>query len=555
MSENLAYGGTLRVGWRVMKYLLSDAQSRVVDAVCSSEYKMPSLLLMENASRSAADIIRRILSSDGASLRKRLVILCGNGNNGGDGFAMARHLHEDYDVMIIRTSKESPATEDAHTNLEICASLGLPFIYADSMNDESDEELYNHLHQADCIIDTLIGLGASQTVVKFDGQHFVEPQSRPKPLSSLYRHIVSLANSATCLRIAIDVPTGLPNAVTADDVVFHAHHTITMVSMKTSLLSSPNFEKCGELHVASIGAPLELIERISTSRQLDDHDVASIIPKRAVRSTKFDYGRVCIIAGSHSMPGAAALASNATLRSGAGLVELCTTLVHAALLPEIMPTVVDATEQGTIASSALDSLLLSCERADTILLGCGLGSNQETQRVCIEIITKFATKKHIVVDADALGALPHCGVVPKSVIATPHAGELRRMLKENLLISSGQRFDFQQSLELARTLSQMYGYTIVLKQFPVVTLNGYEEYWCTEGNPGMATAGSGDVLAGIVAALQYRCSNPLLAAAAAVHLHARSGNAACKTVGEESLTASSIIENLHEAFLAVEKHR
>lgn len=592
-----------------MKYLLSSQQMRYADAYGINELHIPSMILMENAARSAAEIIKQIIAisnpqgSNNAS-KHRMTILCGSGNNGGDGFAIARHLHQEYSISIGWVGAKQKMSPETRRNHSICTKLGIPIYHIPSkvenfggMLDEEQMDVlrqkllatkYANLFDADTIVDALIGIG-SANVQQFSSGELVflaEPQvnlskAKEHTLKGMVKNLVQQANESDALRIAIDIPTGLFEGGKVGQCAFRAHHTITMAALKTTLLLNDAWEYCGELHIADIGLPERVVARFAQAGILEEDDIRSMIPPRKRNSSKFTYGRVCVIAGSIAMPGAAALCANAAIRSGAGLVELCTTTLHPALLPEIMPTLLPVTEKGQLSPDALPKLMESCAKADVIVIGCGMGSDESTINIIREIINTFLPYKKIVVDADGLRAVnweptvkvttemvfslpaPEKSIVRElseqvrggvgqrkavpNLILTPHLGEFKHVMAGRVHGITAEETPYVLD-NLATHIAGMMEAIVVLKSFPVIVTQGEYSYWCTEGNPGMATAGSGDVLAGVIGGIACRIANSFDAAAVGVWIHARAGSHALQKSSQESLTASAICDNLQFVF-------
>ncbi|MBX7154806.1 MAG: NAD(P)H-hydrate dehydratase [Bacteriodetes bacterium] len=528
-----------------MKYLLTPKQMKDADLYGMQVLGIPSIVLMENAARSSAVIIRDIINT---TEKKVVTVLCGAGNNGGDGFAISRHLHQEHEVHIVFLGSVKKMSGETKTNYLICKQLKIPISTISPQKDinaihATIPELISH---SDVIIDAIIGIGlqSNQVIRNKAGLRMIEPSTK-RTLPDVMKHILRLSNSAKAVRIAIDIPTGLNEhaIVKYNSVVFNAHHTISMAVTKTTHLLEKAWDYCGKVHVADIGLPDSVIAKHSNIGILDERDVAIILPKRNKVSSKFDYGRVCVIAGSQSMPGAAALCANSAIRSGAGLVELCSTAIHPSLLPEVIPTMLTSNEHGCVGMDSWERIKSSCERADVIVLGCGLGTNDDTLNLCRNVIKHFLSTKKIVVDADALRVIQvkTFSGYTQNLVITPHVGEFKRMVDNKVVDLASNNYPIE---ELVVTISKQINAIVVLKNLPVIITNGKTSYWCTEGNPGMATAGSGDVLAGVISGMLCRITNTLDAAAVAVHFHAKAGSYPDGQLSQESLTASVISENL-----------
>lgn len=501
-----------------MKYILTPNEMRAVDAAATSEFGIPSFTLMEHAARSAADIIRRSIAQDCPNFRGIIHIVCGAGNNGGDGLALARLLHEEYTVSVILLREGKTLTVDAAANLTILKALGLRCAILDSF----DAALLPVITPEDVVVDALIGIGGGNN------------------LRGAVRELLQCINRLPVqFRVAIDVPTGLDSFTgAADEDCFRANLTITMAAEKTGLLLRDGLNSCGNIEPAFIGAPQNLIQKYASAARLEAADAAKFLSDRPIISSKFDYGRVVIIAGSRQMPGAAALAANAAITAGAGLVQLFTPERHPAMLPEILLPETHSSKTGYFSPDDLDAVAEGIEKADSVVVGPGLGMQPDTAEFIRKIAPLFHGKP-VIFDADALAVTGGITLNNQSIL-TPHIGEFSRMtgLSREEIASN--------PLATARKFASETGAILHLKHVPSLTTDGDVTYFTTNGNPGMATAGSGDVLAGIVGALAARGKPPLTAAALGAYIHAAAGDIYAKRNGMETLTASRLIAMLRE---------
>ncbi len=500
-----------------MKYILTPDEMRAVDGATIENYKIPSIVLMENASRSAANIIHRFITRQIPHFHGKIYALCGVGNNGGDGLAIARHLHENYQVSIIVLRDNKSFSTDAEINFQIASSLKIECIFLDT------PEFINSLNfeSSSIFLDALIGIGGSGELRQNTVQLLSQVRaSRPSAI------------------IAIDNPTGM-NCLTGecDSSALDADLTIAMAAEKTGLRLGKGIEKCGKIETAFIGAPQSVIEHFASSARWEAGDNA--LQNRQRVSSKFDYGRVVVIAGSRSMPGAAVLAANAAVTSGAGLVELFTPERHASLLPEIICHRPQSWQNGFFSPDDLDEIAPSLAKADSIVLGPGIGLRAETQEFVRDIV-EIAGNTPLIIDAEAIAAIGDAHLLP-SMVLTPHIGEFARLTgisRDEIALNS---------LSIARKFASETRSILHLKHIPSLTTDGKFTYFAINGNPGMATAGSGDVLSGIIGAFAARAITPLQAASYGAFIHALSGDLCAKKIGFEALTASRIIEFLPEA--------
>ena len=322
------------------------------DSLSNKTYSIPSIVLMENAARSAAEYILEILFERNVS-KPKVTIMCGSGNNGGDGFAIARHLHQECELLVYWIGSEEKMSNETLTNFHSVQKLGLPIKQINEVDEINDVDF-----NTDCLIDALIGIGGTENV------------------HGISNYLLLSAKSSNAIKIAIDLPTGL-NSETgiASEECFKADFTITMFAIKTGMLINDGVDVCGEILIGNLGAPDKIVKNISNIFCIEDDDVLGLLPKRQKRSSKFDYGKLMVIAGSEHYPGAAALCANAAISMGAGLVTLFSTSFHASLLPEVIQTKLPSTESGTISKESLNILINASESANAVVIGPGLGDN------------------------------------------------------------------------------------------------------------------------------------------------------------------------------------
>lgn len=503
-----------------MEYILSPQQMREADTTAIKKYGIAGPLLMENAARSSALVIREFF--DEWDIMPDTLILCGSGNNGGDGFALARHLYDDFNVEVAWIGDEKKMSPETKTNYESVKKLKIPMTHIKDENIIKKLSVDKHL-----IIDSMIGVGGSEN------------------LRGLVIPILEKVNETDSMRVAIDAPTGL-NTETgiASEYCFLADHTITMFAVKTGMLLNQGISNCGSIHIVDLGAPEFIVQDISNVAVLDENDIDDILPVRELSSTKFDNGRCVMIAGSVNMPGAAALASNAAIKSGAGLVYLYSPHVHPSILPEIIPFNTEANMKGGISLNNYERIMEMAEKADVFAMGPGIGDDPNTLQLISKLIDNLPDKVNLVIDADAIKALKNDIKYRENMIITPHTGEFANLIEM-------QRQDVEaDSFNLTTKWAKELGLTIHLKHFPKITSNGEETFFNLSGNPGMATAGSGDVLTGIIAGLwaQLPDEDATLITAAADKIHSIAGDHYAERYSEMTLTASSILKSLEYIF-------
>ncbi len=473
----------------------------------AATYGVSSLLLMEQAAKQTADAAMSLLPEGKGSV----VILCGKGNNGGDGLGAGRHLLN-YGVKARAFLVDAEAADysgDSRAQLDMfCACGGV----LEQVAAEDDLLIVQMaMAKADLIIDALLGTG-------FKGR-----------LEGLLAQVCQLANKAAAPILAIDIPSGVnADDGSADPAAIQAELTVTMGLVKLGLLLYPGRALAGRLAVAYIGQPQKEVEALAGDRQLVTKALAaSLLPPRLANAHKGSAGRVVIAAGSPGYTGAAALCAQAAVKGGAGLVHLLTPAasrdVLAWKLTEVMVQGLLEKMPGVLGGAAAADILKRCQTAQVLAIGPGLGLAQGTQEAVREVLAKSPAP--CVIDADALTALQdHVDLlnqlaVPK--VLTPHPGELARLL------GLEPREVERRRVELAAACAQNWQATVVLKGAPtVVATPGGSIYINNSGSSNMASGGCGDVLTGLIAALIAQGASCEAAAVAGVYLHGLCGQRA-----------------------------
>lgn len=474
-----------------MQPVLTVDDIRKLDAECIRQ-GIPASTLMETA---AANVIKQSRLLDHAT---RVVVACGNGNNGGDGYAIARMLSDSKDVVIVGIPQRDAMSPETAANYDAVVQMGLPIT--------SPEHLPSI--DADVIVDALVGVGGSAEL--------------REPVASW----AEIINAHDALVVAVDVPTGLDAASGAcHPHAIRATETITMEAWKPGMLGANGRRLCGHVGIASIGAPDGMTMTWASEYVLESDDIRWMLPERALNSHKYTYGHVVVVAGSSSMRGAACLASEAALRAGAGLVTLVTDAVHPLLPREVM-------------TAGFDQLHTLARRASVVLLGPGFGTEPSRIAILRELLEAFPSTP-AVVDADGLRALESLSRSLHNVIVTPHPGEFARLLELRGL--DVMPADVPSS---AVTAAQMLSCIVHLKCIPPTTTNGMRTYYSTSGNPALAKAGSGDVLSGIIAAFVAQRLPLLDAAALGAFVHGLAADRLARSKAKESITAGDIIREL-----------
>lgn len=509
--------------------LVTAEQMRALDRRATEQYGIPSLLLMENAALSvymaAADMLDDVSG-------KRVVIVAGPGNNGGDGFAVARHLHNaGADVLIAFYGERDKAKGDALTNIEIAEKMGLPI---EAMTDAAP--LVDCLEGVDLIADALLGTG-------------IQGDVRP-----LQAEVISVINDSGVPVIAVDIPSGV-NADTGaiGGAAVLADVTVTFALPKIGLLTYPGAEQVGRMVIADISIPVEALEDNDARVYAGDAEVArNAFPPRPTDSHKGLYGHVAIVAGSVGMTGAATLAADGALRIGTGLVTVAVPEslndILEVKLTEAMTIPVPQGKARAFGHASLERVLEIVEKRDAVVIGPGFGRDEDTVRFTLELIRGLT--RPAIVDADGLFAISKDVSVLKQRVApmviTPHPGEMATLLGTSTADVQSNR------LEVARSFAAEYNVVVVLKgAATVVAAPDGTAYINTTGSPGMATGGTGDVLSGMIGGLLAQRLDPLTAAAAAVYLHGLAGGLAADKLGEAAMIAGDVADCISDAIREV----
>lgn len=512
-------------------------QMRDFDRAATEEYGIPSIVLMENAALRVVEFLEMKFSP----LReKRIVIFCGKGNNGGDGFAIARHLSNyDGSLVIVVACAPQELKGDALVNYEILSKQSGVRIEQLALDPDKAEEDFNE-YEADILLDALLGTG-------FKGEIRGD---------LLRKAFLSLHNSATLdnSTIAIDIPSGLDSDTgAAAELCPTANYTVTFAAPKRGMFLRDGMVKCGEIWVGGIGTLTLETEFTDTGCECITHQTASdFVPDRPVDSHKGDAGRVLLIGGSYGMSGAPTLAARAVLRSGAGL---CIAAVPDKILPIFAAAFPEATsrplacdEDGALLENSADGLDKLWENAHAVALGPGIGRSEETLNFVRRIVKECP--KPLVIDADALYALRAIEADLKTrkteTILTPHPGEMSELMQ--MKTSEVQ----ENRIETALACAEKYNATVVLKGSRSIVATHGGSYINLTGNSGMATGGSGDILTGTIAGLLAQNKNPLEATLLGVYLHGLAGDIAYAEKGN-GLIAGDIAENLPRALVKLQK--
>ena len=509
-----------------MKKVATAKQMQKIDAIASNSYEISGLELMENAGTEIVKTLKRRFQDFS---RKKVLIFCGKGNNGGDGLVVARQLFNmNIQVTIFLLEKKINLKKDAAVNAELAFKLGIDII---ELGEANLHLLEPQLENCDIVIDALFGTGLT------------------RPVSGIYKQTIDKINQSKKHMTAIDIPSGLDSdtGILMGDYI-HADLTLVLALFKQSHLLFPAAELMGEIELIDIGIPPELVDSEEIEIQVaEESDLRAWFPQRSTDTHKGDYGHVLVIAGSQGKAGAAGLTALAALRMGCGLVTLalpesCQKAFE--LYPlEVMTVSAPETDAGTFALAAKNVLLNHSRGMSAVAIGPGLSTEPETVQLLRELLPIIDCP--LIIDADALNCLAQSPTtisqLKAEAILTPHPKEMSRLMGiETPKI-------LEDRIEFSRKFAHDHSVTIVLKGAATVISqpNGLTTINPT-GNPGMATAGSGDVLTGIIASLVAQGFSTPKAAIAGTYLHGLSGDIFAQKESQASLIAGDLLRTLPE---------
>lgn len=512
--------------------ILNNAQTKKLEDNAVKEGGIEHIKLMENAGTSVFRFINDRLGVN----NKSVAIVCGRGNNGGDGFAVAKRMFDGGAKVRILLALGNPTTDDAAKLLENSEQAGIKTI---TYIEEKDKlEFAKTLDAADIIVDAIFGVGFHGTV------------------SDTLTEIIEMVNSARGTVVSIDVPSGVDSdsGEVAGPCV-RADYTVTFSTTKPGHVIYPAVDYCGHVHIATIGIDEHVIQEqehhIST---IDYQSIRLFFRPRKNNTHKGTYGKLLNICGSMGMAGSATFAGKAAAMSGVGMVEMAVTKdiypIVAANLIDPVYILLESNDRGTISARSIPLILEKMKGATAIMIGCGLGKGEDVQELVAEVIRNADVP--MVVDADGLNAIKdNLGVLSEAkapIIMTPHPGEMARLVdKTNDEVQS-------QRLEVASSFAMTYGVYLVLKGANTVCAAPDGRIMINlTGNPGMSKSGSGDVLAGLMGSLLAQGMNPEDAAAAAVHIHGMAGDKAAEHYSQHSMTALDIIMEFSDIFAEIER--
>ena len=507
-----------------MKIVTAELMRRL-DRTAIDEIGIPGLVLMENAGAGCAQII---LTDFCDEIQQGAGVLCGAGNNGGDGFVIARHLwNNGVDTVVYLMGSGEKLQGDTKVNYQIARNMDIPVV--ELTGDEVTEILLEDLSDFGLVVDALFGTGLDREV---EGR---------------YAEAIDAVNTVECPVFAVDIPSGV-HADTGKPMgtAVYADATATFGLSKLGHWLYPGNHYCGKLHIVDISIPWEVVERQQIPYALiGAENLFHLFLPRNPDAHKGHFGHALILGGSTGLTGAPAMAGQAAMRTGAGLVTVAVPTALNAILETKLTEVMTA-PLGREGATFLDQEANeACEKLiqgkSVVAIGPGLGRNGATREFLLAMLPQIQVP--VVLDADALWLLAdHVEVFDRMespVILTPHPGEMSRL--------SGQSVEQIQEnrIDTARNFAKEHGLWVALKGGRTVVADPDGQVFLNAtGNPGMASGGTGDVLTGMIAGLIAQAVDPSDAVLAAVYLHGMAGDQAARTKGEKALTAGDLLEYL-----------
>ncbi len=491
--------------------LVTSKQMKIIETNANNS-GLSFLRLMENAGSAAFAVIKkRSLTED-----SRVTVLCGNGNNGGDGFVVARKLFENNIPCTVVLTNSEPKTDDAKTmftRLEHCEISFLNY-------PNSPRAVFNAIDESNIVVDAVFGTG-------FRGEV-------DEPLCELFSYL----NKSKKTVFSLDIPSGIyADSAECANVFVTPTITVSFSSPKPAHLIPPANKLCGEVIVADIGIEPSAYENIQNQIHIIDENLAkTIFIQRNDLGNKGTFGKLLNIAGSENFSGAAVLSTKAALRSGTGLVTLAT---HKNIIPSLRTALLENT---FLTFEEVDE---NIEKYQSVLIGCGLGQNLNLVK------TALSKSKTIIIDADGINSLNgEINILKETkanVILTPHMAEFARLL--NLSVSDVKK----NRINIASDFARDYNLTLVLKDAVTVVATNEETFLLTQLNSGLAKGGSGDVLAGIIASLSSQGYSSKNSAVLGVYLHSKSAQITREKLSASFMQPSDVINNLSLVFKNLEK--
>ncbi len=508
-------------------YLVTSKEMREIDRNAIEKIGIPSEVLMENAGISVA---RRIKERFRNETHLKVVILSGHGNNGGDGFVVARHLgNAGYNVETWLVGDEQKLSRESRVHFNSLVNSGYR---VEKWDETRFDVLMDRMTDASVIVDALLGIGASG------------------PLRQPYKKIIDYANGLNNFRVAVDLPSGvICDTGHVNNSAFLASMTVTFVSPKLGHLLFPGADYVGELFVEDISIPPIILKKTSLSKQLiTSKIVRDKLPIRSSNTHKGTYGHALIIGGSKDMPGAPTLATKAALRAGVGLATIA---IPKSIQSMVFSHVSEAIciglpekESGNLSINGIETLFDKSKKYEALCYGVGIGLWEEGYNLLKKILDNLIIP--IVIDADGINVLSNKLDILRNreypIILTPHPGEMARLIKNSV------DFVQQNRIGVTQELAREYGIYVVLKGANTVIATPEGEIYINQtGGTELAKGGTGDVLAGMITSFIAQKLSVKSSVLVAVYLHGLAGSLAVKSTSNYSIIATDIIEKIGPA--------
>lgn len=499
-------------------YVVTPDEMNTVDRQMSEKYGISTLLLMENAGNAVATYVHQKYGTD-----KKIAVIAGSGNNGGDGWCAARHLYaKGYNVEVLSLCSEDKMRELVLKNYEMAKNIGVRYILNASLNDIACK-----ISKCDIIIDSILGTGITGQV------------------KDSVADVINIINESKKYVISVDVPSGI-NATNGNicGTAVKADTLVVLGTLKQGLLFYPARDYFKNVIIEKISIPDNIFKTVSNKKIYSENEISKLMLPREQFSHKGTFGKLGIIAGSVGMTGAACLCAQAALKSGAGIIQLAVpeslNSVFEIKLTEQMTCPMPENEYGALARSK--ELIDFCDGKSALVIGPGLSQKSDGQLFIPDILRTF--NGTVVIDADGINLMaknPDAFSFGKCII-TPHIGEMSRLTGLSVdEISKNQA-------ETALNFAKKYNVVVVLKNYiTVIASPDGEIVFNTTGNSGMATGGSGDVLSGIIASLACQGYSAFNAAVIGTFINGFAADIACECISQASLTPSDTVNSLKAA--------
>ncbi|MBQ0104681.1 MAG: NAD(P)H-hydrate dehydratase, partial [Armatimonadetes bacterium] len=478
--------------------LVTGENIKTIDNICLNKYNIPTLLLMENAGRSIYEHI-----AENTDKNKKIAVICGKGNNGGDGLVAARHfLNNNFKVSVFYAGSPKNSSSDVQTNFLILQALNTKIKFIDNDTDIDFSEF-------DIILDALLGIGII---------------GEPKPL---YKNIINAVNNSDAYVYSADIPSGVNGTDGKASIYVKANETLTLGYPKIGLFVYPGKEATGKLTCLDISLPNDILENISTDTYtITENDFRK--PERYSNSHKGTYGHVGIIGGKSYMTGAGTMAALSAFASGCGYVSIASPYQYMnsfsqKITEAVMSPIYKSDTEG-YNSESIPELIDFSRNKNCLILGPGLGKDEVSEEITVNICKN--TETPLIIDADGIYSISkNLNLLKKNTILTPHPKEMTYLTGLNIEDIQNNR------IEVAKEFAKKYNIILVLKGADTVTTDGNKVYINNSGCNGMAVAGSGDVLSGIIGGFAVQMGINAETVAGAVYLHGKAGEKAQKEYG------------------------